>query len=587
MQSTILQNFIFELKKIGRGIKKLRFFKFVDLPKLFSVFSFKEKLTLFILVAIILSDMVFAGTRFYLHHTKVVPAYGGTFTEGEIGQPRLINPLLAQNQSDKDLTRLVYSGLYKYDGSGKFIPDLAQSDLEISQDQKQYTVHLKPNLKWHDGQSINADDVIFTISLLQNPDYKSPLRKLWQNIKAEKIDDLTVRFTNPDISSPFVTNLTVGILPAHVWSKVSADNFYLTKENLEPVGSGPYFVKEINKAVNGDIRSITLNSYSNYSNGKPFIDNLVLKYYNGYEDLLSGFHAKEVDAIGFIPFDKKIFVDLTRSNVKVNQFPVYQYQALFFNLTKSSKVLGDKTLRTALAESIDKNSFINDIYSGLAIPAGTPIMPGQLGYDPAAKDVPAFNTQQAEQELDKAGWAKGADGLRAKSGQPLKFSITTNDFVLNVKSAENLQTQWKKIGADVSVNIVATADLEKNYLRTRNFESLLFAESTGYDPDPFVFWHSSQSANPGFNLAQYNNTTIDKLITEARSTFDPNTRAEKYKQFQNIFVQDIPALILDQSVFVYEVRPALQGMALQYISNPEDRFYDINHWSIATKRSLK
>ncbi|GAC1413454.1 MAG: peptide ABC transporter substrate-binding protein [Candidatus Doudnabacteria bacterium] len=587
MQSTIFQNFIIELKKIGRGIKKLRFFKFEDLAKVFRVFSAREKVSVLILITIILSDILFFGSRLYINSTKVVPAYGGTFIEGEIGQPRLINPLIAQEQSDKDLTRLVYSGLYKYDGSGNLVPDLALSALEISPDKKQFTTHLKPNLKWQDGQNITADDIVFTISTLQNPDYKSSLRKLWENIKVQKVDQTTVKFISPGTSAPFITNLTLGILPEHVWSKVSPGNFYLTKENLEPVGSGAYFVKEINKAVNGDIHSITLNSYSNYAEGKPFIDTIVLKYYSGYEDLLSGFHAKEVDAIGFIPFDKKIFIDLTRSNVKINQFPVYQYQALFFNQTKSPKVLADSAVRSALAQSVDKDAFINEIYSGLALPASTPILPGQIGYDPGTSKMQVFNIEQAGQRLDSAGWIKNPNGIRSKGNQPLRFSITTNDFVLNVKSAENLQQQWKKIGADVYVNVTPTAELENKYLRTRDFESLLFAESTGHDPDPFVFWHSSQSANPGFNLSQYRNTTIDKLITEARNTFDADVRASKYKDFQNIFLQDLPAIILDQSVFVYEVRPTVQGMSLRYISTPEDRFYDINHWSVETKRSFK
>lgn len=585
MLSKKIQNLTLELKKIGRGIKKLRFFKFTDLRRIFRVFSFREKVVVGLLFALLLSDLVFLGTNFYIGKTKVVPAYGGTYSEGELGQPRYINPLLAQSQSDKDLSKLVYAGLYKYDPNGNFVPDLAESDLKISTDQKQYTVKLKSGLKWQDGKPINADDVVFTIQLLQNPDYKSPLRKLWQNIQTKKIDDLTITFTNPDISAPFLTNLTLGILPAHIWSGIAANNFYFAKENLEPVGSGAYFIKEISKSVSGDIRTITLNSWSNYYSGRPYIDVVVLKFYTDYESMLSGFHTKEVDAIGFIPFDKKIFVDMNRSNIQVSKIPVYQYQALFFNLSKSSKVLGDLTVRSALAQSIDRNAFIQDVYSGLALPAETPILPGQLGY---TSTTISFNPNAAETALDKAGWVKNAQtGMRAKGNVALKFTITTNDFVLNVKSAENLQQQWKKIGADITVTVVPTSELENNYLRNRNFESLLFAESTGYDPDPFVFWHSSQSANPGFNIAQYKNTTIDKLITQARSTFDKTQRSSDYNQFQNIFIQDLPAIILDQSVFVYETRPNVQGLSLKYLANPEDRFYDISHWYVSTKRSWK
>ncbi len=579
---------LIELKKIGRGIKKLRFFKFAHLPRTFRILSRTEKVILVSLVVILLADIVFGINRFYINHTRSMPTFGGTYSEGIFGEPRFINPALAQTQTDKDLTRLVYAGLFKYDNSGNIVPDLAESDLQISPDQKQYTVKLRQNLKWHDGQNLTADDVIFTIQLLKNPDYKSPYRKLWQNISVEKIDDLTIRFSNTDISSPFVTNLTTGVLPAHTWTQVSPDNFYIAKANLEPVGSGPFYIKEINKSVNGVIRSINLESYSNYHFGKPYIDQVDLKFYPNYEELLTGLHTKEVDSIGFIPFDKKIFVDLNKSSLKILKIPVFQYQALFFNNGKSPKVLADKGVRQALAISLNRDEFISEVYSGLAIPAYTPILPGQVGYDPTNESLNKFDIANAESILDRNGWTKDNNtGLRSKAGQPLKFTITTNDFVLNVKSAENLQKQWKKIGADIAVNVVPTADFEKNNLRPRNFEALLFAESTGHDPDPFVFWHSSQALNPGFNLSQFNNTQADRLITDARNTFDKNLRSAKYASFENIFSAELPALILDQSVFVYEMRQHVQGMSLKSLANPEDRFHDISGWYLQTKRVIK
>ncbi len=587
MSTTTLKNFYTELKKIGRGIKKLRFFKFVDVPKVFRAMSKKEKVLLLSLLAIFLIDVVASGTRFYLKNTTVTPSFGGTYSEGLAGEPRYINPVIAQTQTDKDISKLVYSGLYKYDGEGKLVPDLAESDIQFGDGTKVYVVKMKPNLKWHDGQAVTADDVVFTVQLLQNQDYKSPLRKLWQNIQIEKVDDLTVKFTNSDVSSPFVSNLTLGILPKHIWSGIAVNNFYLAKQNLEPVGSGPYFVKEINKTVNGSVRSVSLESYSNYQAGKPYIEKINLKFYQNNDEMLSAFHTKEIDAIGFTPFSQKVFADLNKSSIHITQLPLYQYQAVFFNQNNNPKVLGDKSVRTALAQGFDRSSFIKDVYDGLALPANTPILPGQIGYNPDAQDVNEFNAAQAEQTLDAAGWAKDPQtGLRSKGGQPLKFTVTTNDFVLNVKSAEVLQSQWKKIGADVNVNVVPTTDLE-NALRSRNYETMLFAESTGYDPDPFVFWHSSQSQNPGFNLSQYKSTIGDQLITAARSTFDPNSRYQKYFDFQNLFLQDLPAIILDQSAYVYEMRQDLKGMDIKYIASAQDRFYDVNHWYLTTKRSWK
>lgn len=586
MQKISLENSISEIKRTGRGIKNLRSFKFKHLGPIFKLFGRKEKIWVISLLALIIMDVFLLTTTFYTANTVKVPANGGSYSEGMVGEPRFINPLLAQTQTDKDLTRLVFAGLYKYDNQGNIVPDLANGDFKLSDDQKQYTISLKPNLKWHDGHSISADDVIFTIQTIQNPDYKSPVHALWNNITAEKIDNLTVKFSNKNVSAPFVTNLTLGILPKHIWQNVPPQNFYIAKYNLEPIGNGPYFVKEINKLPNGTVRSVLLESYSNYANGKAYIDDIVLKFYQTNQDMISGLHTKEVDSIGFIPFDKKIFVDPKNTKLNILQIPVFQYQALFFNLSKN-KALGSHAVREAMAKSIDRSTFIDDVYSGMAIPAYTPILPGQIGYDQSSSLKNSFDLDAANSILEKDGWKKDASGMRFKGKDALQFTITTNDFSLNVKSAENLKEQWAKIGLNVGINVVASAEFEKNHLRTRNFEGLLFAESSGYDPDPFIFWHSSQSNNPGVNLSQYKNLTIDKIIADARTTFNGSTRSGFYKQFQDIFSYDLPAIILDQSVFVYEMRPDVSGINIKVLANPEDRFYDVNHWYLNTGRDWK
>ncbi|TSC66402.1 MAG: Uncharacterized protein G01um101477_104 [Candidatus Doudnabacteria bacterium Gr01-1014_77] len=582
----LLENSITELKRTGRGIKDLRSFKFKHLAPIFKMFGKKEKIWVISLLALIIIDVLLLSIGFYSTNTVVVPANGGSYSEGMVGEPRFINPLLAQTQTDKDLTRLVFAGLYKYDNQGNIVPDLAAENFKLSDDQKQYTVSLKPNLKWQDGHTISSDDVIFTIQTIQNPDYKSPMHSLWSSIVAEKIDNLTIKFTNKNVSAPFVTNLTLGILPKHIWQNVPPQNFYIAKYNLEPVGNGPYFVKEINKLPNGTVRSILLESYSNYANGKAYIDEISLKFYLTNQDMISGLHTKEVDSIGFIPFDKKIFVDPKNTKLNILQIPVFQYQALFFNLSKN-KALGSHAVREAMAKSINRESFISDVYSGMALPAYTPILPEQIGYDQNVTLKNSFDLEAANAILEKDGWKKDSSGMRFKGKDALQFTITTNDFSLNVKSAEALKEQWAKIGFSININVVASAEFEKNYLRTRNFEGLLFAESSGYDPDPFIFWHSSQSNNPGVNLSQYKNLTIDKIITDARTTFNGSARDTLYKQFQDIFSYDLPAIILDQSVFVYEMRPDVKGINIKVLANPEDRFYDVNHWYLETGRDLK
>ena len=567
---------------------KLRFFQFKDLYKLWQILSNKEKVLAFSLFAILLVTISFSSRNFYVAHTTELPDYGGIYSEAFVGQPRFINPLLAQSQIDKDLSRLVFAGLYKFNSTGALIPDLAAGAVQISKNQKEFTVALKANLKWQDGSDLNADDIIFTIETLQNPKYKSPLQKKWQNTKVSKIDNLTVVFKNKDVSAPFINNLILGILPKHAWQNVDPNNFASSSLNLEPIGSGAYVSKEIDKAPSGEINQYIFNSYKNYYQGRPYIDELDLKFYDNYADALLALHGKEVDAFGYAPFDGQTYNQEQKTNLQIMRLPILTYQALFFNTGNNSKVIGDAAVRTALTKATDRNNLIGSIYNNAADADYGPILPQQLGFDPSVKNINSYDLAAANAILDKAGWNTNAKtGIREKGKNTLSFTITTNDFGLNVQSAQNLIDQWKKIGANVSLNSVSNSDLENKFIRPRNYDALLFGESTGYDPDPFAFWHSSQAKDPGINLSAYKNTKADRLISDARNTFDQNARIQKYSQFQNILLNDAPAIFLDQSNFIYEVAANVHGIALKQLANPEDRFYDIGHWYVATKRIIK
>ena len=576
-----------EGRRIKRGLKNLRFFKFANFLAVLKALNRNERLALLILAVVLVADLATMGVRFYVRNTVSVAAFGADYTEGEVGFPEFINPLLAQTQTDKDLTALVYAGLFKFDGQNHLIPDLATDQPQFSSDEKTFSVKLRPNLKWSDGQPLNADDVVFTVQTLQDPAFKSPLRSQWASVTVQKIDDQTIQFKSKSVSAPFLTNLVLGILPKHIWSNVSADQFTVKRLNLQPVGSGPYFVKEIRNSGSGELQSMTFESYSNYWAGKPYIDNIKVNFYENYDDALLALHSKEIQGFGFIPFDTKVNVD-PKTTLQVSKLPVYEYQAVFFNLSRSHAVLGDPTVRTALAQSVDRQKIIDDVYQGLALPDYGPIMPGQIGYNPDIEKINGLNLDAAKAALDKAGWVvDNSTGIRHKGNSALAFTITTSDFALNQKTAEALRDQWRTIGADVQVQSIANRDIEKQTIRPRNYDALLFAESTGADPDPFVFWHSSQANDPGFNLAQYKNTAADSVISDAHNTFDPAVRTKDYQDFQTIFAADEPAVFIDQSVFVYELTPEIKGVQLQALANPEDRFYDIVHWYISTKRVFK
>lgn len=537
----------------------------------------------FILIAGFIFASVFgdeSGTR--------VAARGGEYSEGLVGQPQHINPLLAPaNEVDMELARIVYAGLLKFDADLNLTPDLAESLPTIGDGGKEYVIKLRDNLYWHDGVRITADDVVFTFLAIQNPELQSPLRFSWNRVVAEKIDDLTVKLVTRDSSSTFIANLTVGILPKHIWESVPKDSFGLTKLNLEPVGSGPFQITEIKRGREGEIKSLRMKSYKRFHLGEPFLSDLVFKFYDTTDELIDAYHSRDIMGLGYVPFDQSLFIQ-PKEKLQQIFLSLPQHQAVFVNRTKNPAALDDVRVRLALAKSIDKKKIIGEVYGSQATESFGPILPGHLGYHEqiSGADMNLYDPERAKALLEEAGWiVDPAIGFRKdKLGRIITLSLATNNFPPNVRVAEELKKMWENIGIQMILNIETIGDLEEKFIRPRSYELLLFSENVGADPDPFPYWHSSQLRDPGLNLSNFSNKNADKLLVDARANTTPAERAAKYTQFQEIFVGDVPALFIVRSVYVYNIPQVVKGVKLNTVVTPADRFADIHLWYIETKR---
>lgn len=578
-------------KRMVAGFKVLPNLRSRHLPQVFESFNKSDWVKLSVFAGMFILAGGFLIHAYFFVSSGNSPDFGGEHIEGMIGQPRFINPILAAASGvDSDLSKLIYAQLLKFDTNLNLIPELAENLPEISGDQKTYTLKLKSGLKWQDDKPITADDVVFTIETIQNPDFESPLLTNWSRVKVEKIDDLTIKFTLHQVSAAFLTNFALGIIPKHIWDNMSANNFRLSDANLRPIASGPYLVREIKKTPDGSIKSMTLRANDQYLDGSPYITYFTLKFYPDEQTLLSAFTQKEIQSLGFIPFDNKIFWE---NSDKLNQYQmgIPQYQAVFFNLAKN-QLANEKAVRQALWLTTNRDEIVHDVYLNLAQPAFGPILTGNLGYNEHEKEITHYNPAEAAEILDKAGWQiddqtqlryrnvkKGKDTVR----QNLEFNLATNVSPLNIKTAQILEKQWSQIGVKLNLVIVSAADLQDNFIRPRNFDALLFSENTGADPDPFAFWHSSQSRDPGLNLSGFANATADKLLTEARQTTDIDLRIKNYEQFQNIVTQELPAIFLTNTQYIYLVPTKEKGVQLETIIYPSERFMDVRHWYIKTR----
>ncbi len=561
------------------------------LKNFWSLFSGVEKKLLLLFILILLASAATLLVQNQRGRVEI-PKIGGGYSEGLVGQPQNLNPLLAPaNDVDLDLSRIVYAGLLKFDNRLNLVPDLAQNLPEVSPDGKEYTIKLKEGLFWHDGLSLTADDLVFTFQAVQNPDLRSPLRRSWTKVEVEKLDHLTVKLKIRESSTTFIANLTLGILPKHIWETVPAEAFALSKFNLEPVGAGPFRVAEIKRGRGGEIRSLLLRAFERYSGEGPYLRTLTFKFYETTDELINAYHAREIMGLGYVPFDQSLFIQ-PKASLQQIFLPLPQYQAVFINRVKNPAPLEDRRVRLALAKAVDKKKIIDEIYVGQGSEAYGPIPEGYLGYHPEipGADMNLFDISRAKALLDEAGWMLDpASGFRQdKLGRTLALNLATNNnYPPNVLAAQALKKMWEGIGIQISLNIETLADLEEKFIRPRNYELLLYIENVGADPDPYPYWHSSQLRDPGLNFSTFSNKTADRLLLEARTNLPATERAQKYRQFQEIFVGDVPAIFLTRSVFVYNLPQSLKGAELNTVLVPAERFADINLWYVETKRVRK
>jgi len=544
--------------------------------------NFKEKLVVFALIFLIIGSLVFWLSSLYIGFTKPIPKKGGEYVEGVVGQPLYVNPLLSQtSEADSDLVQLIYSGLFKYDSEGKLEKDLAES-YEISEDQKTYTVHLRENLFWHDGTPLTAEDVFFTVSVLKDPAYKSPLRQNWQGIDASKIDDYTLNF---NISSPyfgFLNNLTVGILPKHIWGNIAPEKFSLADYNLKPVGSGPYKAVDFQKSSTGEILSYNLKAFDKYYEGEPYISRVVFNFYPDEDAMLAAYNKKEIKGMETIDSDKIGSIKNKKSTVvKEINFP--RYFSIFFNKTKSIPLASD-SVRYALSHAVNRKEIIKQVLKDKGVEIFSPFLQS-MNETNGDIDKRDFDLERARELLDQAGWKlKDGETIREKNNVKLQFKIYTADFPDLVETADILIKQWKEIGVDASVESLSAIDLQQNYIRPREYEALLFGQDSSFEPDIYSYWHSSQKSDPGFNLAMLDNKDADNLLRDIRQELDMEKRIEKYKKFQKIISDEALAVFLYSPYYLYPVSSEVKGIDVKNINSPSNRFCNINKWYINIAR---
>lgn len=499
-----------------------------------------------------------------------VPARGGSLTEGVVGNPRFVNPLLALTDADRDLSSLTYAGLMGVGPKG-LRPVLAES-YDISPDGKVYTFTLRKGLKFTDGTPITADDVVFTVEKAQDPGLKSPELANWANIRAEALNATTVRFTLPKAYAPFLEDTTLGILPAHIWKNVPDAQFPFDTRIEEPVGDGPFKVSHVSRNREGVITEYDLAANPSYALGRPYLDGMSFKFYSSSDEVASAYKDGHIDSAYGIPV------------AGAKTAPYSRVFGVFFNQAQD-KALSQLEVRKALSIAIDRDHIVRDLLGGYATALMGPVPPGSGVAEPPIPE--GDRIAMAKQVLTDAGWTYDD---ATKAWKNAKASLTLDSITITTSNVPELKTiassieqDWEALGVSTSLTYDDPGALVGNAIRPRKFDTLFFGLVVGRDQDLFPFWDSSQKSDPGLNVAMYTNKNVDALLEKARQESDPAARTAELQKVSDAIAADYPAAFTHAPKFVYAVPASLQGVSLPQITAPSDRFAGVETWHMRTE----
>ena len=466
--------------------------------------------------------------RYYLGPVAVA---GGEYVEGMEGLFSNASPIFATSSVDTSVSKLLFSGLLRYNEKGVLVGDLAES-WSTDATGTVYTIKLRPNVRWHDSEKVTASDVVYTIDAIQNPDTKSPYNLSWQGVSVSALDDQTVVMTLPNPLASFGSSLVQGIVPKHRLASVPRAQLRSAEFNSRlPVGTGPFsWGGVISLETGGDIehQRIAFRADENYHLGKPNLNRYVIQTYPSQSEIVKALEAGQINAAGLSSLE-----DVSQADIlKFNQFnvPLMSGVYLFFNNSRPN--LSDKTLRNALVRSIDTKALRAQLNYPVIDVSG-PILRKHFAYDPAHTQTKSDITEAANL-LDKAGWTK-AEGtfVRQKAGLALEFTLLTEDQADYARLADSLQRQFAEIGVKITVQVKAGREFQQS-LQTHDYDALLYGITIGTDPDVFPYWHSSQALSERFNLSEYKSAIADEALGSARSRQDQSLRSAKYRTFRRL-----------------------------------------------------
>jgi len=469
--------------------------------------------------------------------------------------PSRLNPILATDSSSSEIAGFLFNGLVKYDKDSKeIIGDLAKKFYFV--DDTTLIFELKEGVKWHDGESFDAQDVLFTYQTLISDKIASPYSSGFRFVESVTVVDrykIEVKYKQPYFKA--LETWMMGILPEHILK--DEQNLMNSQFNTHPIGTGAYKLEQLEYSKN-----IILAAFDEYFEGRPKIDTIS---FHVIADSMTRFlmlksSQLDIGSVEPMAYERQLKKEF------FEKFNIYEkitlsYTYLGFNLRK--KKFQNSDVREALSLAINREELVDILFFKHAKVCSGPFLPGSAAFNKNVK-VPKQDKEEAKRLLKKAGY---------DASHPFEFEIvTSNSSPIRPYAAQILQHQLKQIGVVVKLRVMEWQAFLNMVVFPHKFDAVLLGWGLSPTPDPYLFWHKDSDKKGGFNLVGYNNPKVNSMIEASQAMIDREKLSKIWREMFEIIVHDNPYLFLyiPNSITavnknVKHIEPALGGIWHNYI----------------------
>ena len=526
------------------------------------------------------------------------------YVEGMLGAAVSVSPLTARTQVDRDLVALVFSGLVRNGPGGTIVADLAES-WSVDDRGRTWSVVLRDDATWHDGEPVTSADVAFTVLTLQNPLYSGPGATSWREVTVATPSPTEVTFTLATPLGGFLQALTQPIAPVHLLGDVPVDLLPEHPFGRQPVGSGPFSLVELTDASASLVPALALAPIDEASPDPsaratdslttpgpttrperplPYLSGIELRFYTDPTALAASYRFGDLDAVsGLSP---QLAAELgALDGSRLLRYPGSTLTAVLLNLRSSHPEFTDPKVRTALLAGIDRAGIIKGAYANSAGTATSLIPPSASLFDPAAAPPVAFDRKAARAALKAAGWtSKEGRWYLPGANEPLDIELLSPTMGANpalVASAAAIAADWTALGLTVTHTPLPPGEFVTERLSTGEFTAAVVDITVGLDPDLYPLLASTQTLTGGSNISGLQSQALDALLVKARAPGTEDERKAAYSALQKQLAIGQYLLPLTFADEVVVVRDTVQGPTLRQVTDPSDRFWDVLTWRLA------